>query len=354
MKPHLRHASCIVVLSIITAALAAGQPGRDTFVVTSTNGSPANQVVVFKLTTSPTPALSMETMFPTDGAGGAAGGSAGAVQFKGDFGAVANFGSHNVTQLLRFGNSITSTGNINLAANCQNPVSVAIADGHLFVLGSNCAESHAWPVGTVDGSLVTLTDPSGAQIAAGETWAAATLTSGSVLQLPLDAYGALSGVSTAVMLPADADNTPLGAAFWENLLAFNPAHSPDSFALLTSNGTLTPVAGPTPPYPTNAPCWIVKGPGSLWYTANSPAHAISIFFSDGQGGVFYKSIALAGAPTDVAVSRDKKWFAVIYTATDNSGAHIAVFSIDRFGDLTLAATSPAIGVAAFDGVAFSE
>lgn len=345
----------MIAISIITATLAAAQSGRDTFLVTSTNGASSNEILVFKLTTSPTTALSLQTMFSTGGTGGAtAGVGAGAVQFQGDFGAVANFGSNNVTQLVRFGNSITASGNINLASNCQSPISATITGTHLFVLGSNCAESHAWPLGTLDGSVVALSDPSGAQIAAGQTWAAVTLTSGSVLQLPLDGTGALSGVSTPVTLPANANNTPLGAAFWGDLLAFNPAHSPDSFALLTSNGTLTPVAGPTPAYPTNAPCWIAKGPGNVWYTGNSPAHAVSIFFSDGEGAVFYKSIPLVGAPTDVAVSTDRKWFAVIYTASDNSGAHIAVFSIDAYGDLTLAATSPAVGVSAFDGVAFSQ
>jgi hypothetical protein len=43
---------------------------------------------------------------------------------------------------------------------------------------------------------------------------------------------------------------------------------------------------------------------------------------------------------------------VIYTASD--GGHIAVFSIDSYGDLTPAATSAAVGVSAFDGVAFSQ
>lgn len=354
MQHPLRNIPGVIATSIITAALALGQSGRDTFVVTSSNGSESNQVVVFKVNSSSgsTP-LSLDTMFSSGAAGGASSG-AGAVQFKGDFGVVTNLGSNNVTQLLRYGNSITAIGRINLAAGCQSPISAAIAGDHLFVLGSNCAESHSWPLGTADGSVVALTDTSGAQIVAGQTWAAATLTSGSVLQLPLDATGALSGVSTPVTLPPDANNTPLGAAFWGNLLAFNPAHSPDSFALLTANGTVTPVAGPQPAYPTNAPCWIAKGPGNLWYTGNSPGHAISIFFSDGQGAVFYKSVPLPGAPTDVAVSPDMKWFAAIYTATDGSGAHVALFSIDSFGDLSPLGTSPAVGVTAFDGVAFSQ
>jgi hypothetical protein len=112
------------------------------------------------------------------------------------------------------------------------------------------------------------------------------------------------------------------------------------------------VLGPQPAYPSNAPCWLAKGPGSIWYSGNSPGQAISIFFSDGQGGVFYKSRSLPGTPTDITVSQEGALLAVIYTAAD--GAHVAVFSIDSYGDLTPVATSAAIGVPAFSGVAFSE
>ena len=64
----------------------------------------------------------------------------------------------------------------------------------------------------------------------------------------------------------------------------------------------------------------------MWYTGNSPGMAISIFFSDGQGGVFYKSVPLPGGPTDITVSPDGKWLAVIYSASGE--AYVAVYSID--------------------------
>ena len=221
------------------------------------------------------------------------------------------------------------------------------------MVGANCAESHSWPWGSVDGPVVSLSDPSAAQIAVGENWAAVTLSSGSLLQLPLaQEGGVLNGTSTSIPLPSNADMVPLGEAFWGNVLGFTPAHSPDSFAVVDEDGTLNAVAGPTPSYPTNAPCWVAKGPGNIWYTGNSPGHAISIFFSDSQGGVFYKSVPLPGSPTDITVSHDRKWLAVIYNAGGN--AYVAVFSIDRYGDLTPVARSSATGAAAFSGVAFSE
>jgi hypothetical protein len=325
---------------------------REIFVLTSTNDA-NNDVVVFKLDTEGKPTLSMVTRSSTGGTGGATvdevGGS---VQFLGDFGAAANYGSNSITKLTRNGNSIKVSRNIKLES-CTKPVSIALTKTHLFVVGANCAESYAWPSGSVDGK-VTLPDASAGQIAVGESWAAVTLRSGSVLQLPLTDYGALKGTSLGLALPSGAGDTPLGAAFWGDILGFNPAHSAESFALVNKMQSVFPVLGPQPPFPSNAPCWLAKGPGSVWYSGNTPAQGISIFFSDHEGGVFYKSVSLPGKPTDITLSLDLKWLAVIYMAGDNSGGRVALFAVDVYGDLSLVATSEPIGVAAFNGVAISQ
>lgn len=342
----------LAALSLTGALAFAGQEEHSTLVITSTNVATGNSVVVFKLDTSGTPSLSLAEKLRTGGNGGAST-NAGILQFKEDLGAVANYGSNTVNQLVRYDNSIALGATFHLASGCKNPDSVALTRDHLFVVGANCAEAHAWPAGFVDGPVVSLTDPSAAQIAVGKSWAAVTMSSGSLLQLPLQQDdGVLSGASTAIALPTNADMVPLGAAFWGDVLGFTPAHSPDSFAIVDPDGNLTPIAGPTPSYPTNAPCWVAKGPGNIWYTGNSPGDAISIFFSDGQDGVFYKSVQLPGSPTDITVSADRKWLAVIYSAS--SEAYVAVFSIDGHGDLTPVATSNPIGVASFSGVAISE
>jgi hypothetical protein len=340
----------LAVGSALTAS-AAEHP-KDVLVLTSSNSTTGNSILVFNLTTASSPALSYVNTLPTEGLGGAGGG--GAVQFHGDRGVVVNYGSNTVTELVRSDDSIHIGQTIKLAPGCTNPVSAALKDDQLFVVGANCIEGHAWPSGAIDAPVVHTPDTSGAQIAAGRTWAAVTFTSGSVLQLPLTKQGALAGSSAAVALPSDANNTPLGAAFWGDILGFNPAHSPDSFAVVDPSLNVYPVQGPTPAFPSNAPCWIAKGPGNIWYTGNSPGQAISIFFSDSQGGAFYKSVALPGTPTDLSVSPDGQWLGVIYTANDGSGGRIAAYSIDQYGDLTLAATSAAVGVTSFGGVAFSE
>lgn len=356
MKIKLSRASALLgmlLLAVVTATASDSHRGQDTYVLTSTNDPNANQVVVFQLSSEGAPSLNLVNTLPTGGKGGA-GGNAGALQFFGFAGAVVNYGSNNVTRLVRDDGSIRVAGNIWLAPNCVQPVSVALSQNQAFVVGANCAESHSWPSGYLDGSTVSLPDTSAAQIVSGQSWAAVTLKSGSVLALGLLHNGALSGTGSTVSLPSNANNTPLGAAFWGDILGLTPAHSPDSFALVDKAGDVFPVSGPQPAYPSNAPCWLAKGPGNIWYAGNSPGHAISIFFSDGQGGSFYKSVPVAGVPTDVTVSPDGNWLAAIFTAFDGSGGRISIFSIDAYGDLSLAATSDPIGIASFNGVAFSQ
>ncbi len=346
--------STATVATVLMAGMlcASAQNGRSTLVITSTNSPSGNSVVVFRLNAGKTPSLQLTENVATGGKGGAST-NAGVVQFRGELGAVANYGSNTISQLVRYGNAIGVVRTIHLAPDCTSPDSVALSDDHLFVVGATCAESHAWPAGYVDGSVVALSDPSAAQIAVGKTWAAVTMTSGSVVQLPLTHEGgALSGTSTPITLPDNANSVPLGEAFWGNVLGFTPAHSPDSFAILDADQNVYPVLGPQPAFPMNAPCWVAKGPGNAWYTGNTPGQAISVFFSDNHGGAFYKSVPVPGAPTDLAVSPDHKWLAVIYTA--GGSGYVAVFSIGGHGDLTLAATSNAMGAASFNGVAISQ
>jgi hypothetical protein len=345
-------AAAAAAISLLAAGLAgAHDRDRGVLVLTSTNDPAGNQVLVFQLQTGAAPALPLVQTLPTGGHGGA-GGNAGILQMTDDFGAVANYGSNTVSELVRDGGYVEVAGRIGLAPGCIKPDSVALNGRELFVAGANCVETHAWPSGRLDGAVVHLADASAAQVAVGRTWGAVTFTSGSVEQVGLTPWGTLSGSIAPVTLPANADNTPLGAAFSGDVLGFTPAHSPDSFVIVDAQRNAHPIVGPTPPFPANAPCWVAKGPGSVWYTGNSPGHAISIFFSDGQGGVFYKSVPVPGVPTDLTVSKDGKWLAVIYAA--NGNGYVAMFAIDDYGDLTPAATSSPVGVAAFNGVAISE
>ena len=175
MKINLCRAGGMLAAVFLATALAvAGEDGRSVFVLTSTNNPSGNDVVVFKLDTGGTPSLSLVDMLPTGGNGGASD-NAGILQFRDDLGAVANYGSNSVSQLVRYDDFIGVGPTIKLAPGCVKPDSVALTKEHLFVVGTNCAESHAWPWGNVDGAVVSLTDPSAAQIAVGKSWAAVTL-----------------------------------------------------------------------------------------------------------------------------------------------------------------------------------
>jgi hypothetical protein len=184
-KLRLWRAGFVPAALILANAIAVqGQYVRSPLVVTSTNNASGNAVVVFKLNTQGTPSLELAQTLATGGNGGAST-NAGIVQFEGELGVVANYGSNTVSQLLREGDAIAVGSTIPLATGCTKPDSLALTRDHLFLVGANCAESHAWPWGFVDGRVVSLSDPSAAQIAVGQSWAAVTFSSGSLLQLPL-------------------------------------------------------------------------------------------------------------------------------------------------------------------------
>src|SRR5437879_6369649 len=144
---YLHLAASMLATTLLATTLAlAGEPERGVFVLTSTNNPSANEVVVFKLDAAGTPSLSLTGMLPTQGRGGA-GGNAGILQFKDASGAVANYGSNSVSKLVRSDDLFSVAGTINLAPGCVQPDSVALTREHLFVVGANCAESHAWPAG---------------------------------------------------------------------------------------------------------------------------------------------------------------------------------------------------------------
>src|SRR5271165_1923662 len=131
-----RAAGTALAAALFAATLAVAEAqDRGVFVLTSTNNPSGNSVEVFKLDTSGTPSLSLVNSLPTGGKGGAST-NAGILQFQDDFGAVANFGSNTVSQLVRYQNYIGIGRTIPLASDCIKPDSVALAHQHLFIVGT--------------------------------------------------------------------------------------------------------------------------------------------------------------------------------------------------------------------------
>ena len=95
-------AGTMLAAVLFATALAIAKPhDHSVFVLTSTNDPSANSVVIFRLDTAGTPSLPLVNSLLTGGKGGAST-NAGILQFHDDFGAVANFGSNTVSQLVRY------------------------------------------------------------------------------------------------------------------------------------------------------------------------------------------------------------------------------------------------------------
>src|ERR1035437_375818 len=112
-----RAGGMLAAVFLATALAVAGEDRRDVFVLTSTNNASGNNVVVFKLDRGETPSLSMVDMLPTGGNGGAST-NAGILQFRDDFGAVANYGSNSVSQLVRYDDFVAMGRTIKLSSGC--------------------------------------------------------------------------------------------------------------------------------------------------------------------------------------------------------------------------------------------
>src|SRR6185437_7445012 len=115
-----RRAGMTAAVSLLACNLAAaGEADRGVLVLTSTNDPSSNQILVYQLDTA-APALSLVQTLPTGGQGGA-GGNAGILQMEDDFGAVANFGSNSVSELLREGDYVQVRGQVRLVSGCSKP-----------------------------------------------------------------------------------------------------------------------------------------------------------------------------------------------------------------------------------------
>src|ERR1017187_4207216 len=132
LKINLCRAGGMLAALFLAAALAvAGEDRREMFVLTSTNSPSGNNVVVFRLERGATPSLSMVDMLPTGGNGGAST-NAGILQFRDDLGAIANYGSNSVSQLVRYDDFVAMGRTIKLSPGCVKPDSVALTAEHLF------------------------------------------------------------------------------------------------------------------------------------------------------------------------------------------------------------------------------
>jgi hypothetical protein len=305
--------------------------GHDPLLLTATNGA-TNYLAAVDAQTGEI------SYVPTGGSGGVSG-NAGGVAVMGELAAVVNFGSSNVTILMRQGNSMMPAGMIPTAS---QPVSVAFGNGHLVVLGATTLES--FPVSGMhvsqshDGmTSLILGDGSAGQVVTFDGGAMFSEKSGAVGMASFGIPG-LVGPSVPVTLPAAPNNdTPLGMVGRGANVYITIAHS-DLEALVVNGKIVSMAVGPTPFKDssgnlTHAPCWNALS-GQFLYSSDSPGEQLLRYLVS-DSNIFYDKGAVAklnGSPTDLDVTGQ---LLGVIDGGDGVNSDVSLFAIDPEGELTL-------------------
>jgi hypothetical protein len=311
----------------------------DAVIVTASNAAAANQLLVYS------PGGALLAALPTHGQGGVAG-NAGGIAAAMNRVAVVNFGSSNVSVFVRDGDG-ASLRLQSVFATQGNPVSVAFAEGHLYVLTTTGVESHPLDEHGVranaDGSARLLhADGTAAQVGAIRGQLVITEKSNAIETVDLDADGAVHGTARAVSnVPANVD-TPFGLATRGDEAYVTIAHA-NEISLVRHDTVLAVTGSGTQ----SAPCWVALD-GPFLFSSNSPSKSVSRYAVYGQKIVQDEAVAahLAGSPTDIAYRAGL--LAVIDAAAGVS--RVSVFDVDEDGGLGLHGVAT-IGSAATNGVA---
>ena len=327
-------------------ALIHGADVDRSLVVTSSNAA-ANQLLVYDTTGQ------LVQTLPTQGQGGVGNNAGGVASNQGTV-AVVNFGSSTVSVFER---GDAGFALVDVLPSASQPVSVAFANDHLYVLGTTTVESHRASAGVVDASpdgvaALLAADGSVAQVGATADQLIVTEKSGTIEFVPLRA-GAIDGPAKAVVLPQGASDTPFGLVTRGANAYVTIAHS--DVVGLVRNGQLQAVAatGVVGGAGQHSPCWIAVA-GPFLFTSNSPSHSISRLVAAGNGLTLDEPVAArtSGAPIDIATSQG---LLAVIEATGNGTARVSQFRITDDGALTPTATTPiaapANGVAIVSGSA---
>jgi len=280
-------------------------PSTKPLFLSMTNNPSGNALVVVD------PVSQSVSVLGTGGLGGASG-NAGAVQSQGRLIVVPNFGSNDLSILVRRENeTIFRSQTIPLGSN-QAPVSTAFGANHLYVLTTTSVLSYPIygngvfaRVGVVaDGAVSeTVRDGSAAQIAFAENQVIYTEKTGAVSVVNLSQGGAVIGNSIPVAIPLT--NTPFGISTLGNLAIVDIAHS-DTLLLVANGQVISAATGPTPiDSGHNAPCWNVTVGDHFVFSADSPAGSLVRFlFSDAN--IILDKVVATGFPgaTDLAANRE--------------------------------------------------
>ncbi len=295
--------AALAVLLTACAANAQAEGHGRTLVVTMTNDPVANAVKVYDAETR-----DLVQTLATHGRGGVDGSARAVRQSDGEIVAVANNGSNSVAIFRRDGDALRFD---RLVTTTSAPVSIAFANGHMYVAGATTVDSFVVrgdAVGSLDGTTNLALDggatpPAGstAQVESiGATQLLVTLKAdpdpGTVDLVSLDDRGRVSGAVSTVSAPAGS-LTPFGfATYPDGTAVMTLAHSNQD--ALFRDGAFTAVvsAGQA------ASCWMTRD-GKYVFVANTGSHTLSRVIGTGNH-VFVDNpvaaaIATGGSPADL-------------------------------------------------------
>lgn len=121
------------VLFLSTAAIHVRAGGPSTLVITMTNDSQANKIVVLDAATR-----SVVQTLSTNGKGGVSGNARGVTQYRDELLAAVNYGSGTVAVFKRTGRGLMFD---QLVVPTSSPVSIDFANGHMYVAGTDTVDS---------------------------------------------------------------------------------------------------------------------------------------------------------------------------------------------------------------------
>jgi len=306
----------------VTGQAFAGGSIEQPLVITASN-TPTNALMVFNSHGA------LIRQIPTQGQGGVSGNAGGIAAADGRI-AVVNFGSSNVSifvhdhggNLFRLERVVPTIG---------NPVSVAFAPDHLYVMTTTHVESHRigpWGVSpTADGvSQLVLADGSAAQVGVIKGQLILTEKNNAIERVNLAADGAVRGAAALVANIPSNVNAPFGLATRGDEAYVTIAHA-DEISLVRNDTVLTVTGSGTQ----HAPCWVALD-GPFLFSANSPSHSVSRYAVYGQKVVQDAAVIaqFVGSPTDITYSGG---FAAVVDGSATS-SRVTVFKVDEDGNFT--------------------
>lgn len=341
--------------AILSTSVHAESP-RKTLVVTMTNDPESNAIIVVDAATH----ARLQTL-PTNGKGGAGNNARGAAQYNGRLFAAVNFGSGTVALFERAGDrlvfvrSVTTTG---------SPVSVAFANGHMYVAGATSVDSFVMNgshVGYLDGTagLILATGvlpPAGstAQVGAADDDTLLVTLKNDPDPGTVDVFklknGAIKGYATPVSAPPGT-LAPFGFSVYPDGTALiTLAHSGNNG--LFRDGAFTSIvtsAGQA------GNCWTTRI-GKYVFVANTGSRTISRLVGTGTNIFVDDAVAATiatGSPTDT--DADGGYLSVVdHSGGSGATSHLTLFTYDAFGALSASGNAIDLGVPDANGVAIMQ